>query len=99
MTIIILVFIIIITTCLQTSRGASVWSNCSRVQEAHEPTAKAEEDGLGLPGHGRHDEDDDQDDHVHNDDDDDEEEEEDDDDGDGDGDDGCQQSGAGLLVM
>ena len=50
-------FIIIITTCLQTSRGSSVWSNCSRVQEAHESLAKAEEDGLRLPGHGCHDDD------------------------------------------
>ena len=43
--------IISITTCLQTSRSSTVWSNCPGIQEAHESVAKAEEDGLRLPGH------------------------------------------------
>ena len=40
-----------ITTCLQTSGSSSVWADCSRVQEAHQPLAQAEEDGVRLPGH------------------------------------------------
>ena len=40
-----------ITTCLQTSGGSSVWADCSRVPEAHQPLAQAEEDGVRLPGH------------------------------------------------
>ena len=43
---------------MQASRSASVWSDCSRVPEAHEPLAKAEEDGVGLPGHDYDDNDD-----------------------------------------
>ena len=48
---IIINIIISITTCLQTSRSSTVWSNCPGVQEAYESVAKAEEDGLRLPGH------------------------------------------------
>ena len=38
------------TIASQTCWRASLRPTCSRVQEAHEPTAKAEEDGLRLPG-------------------------------------------------
>ena len=38
------------TIASQTCWRASLRSTCSRVQEAHEPAAKAEEDGLRLPG-------------------------------------------------
>ena len=50
-----------ITTCLQTSGSSSVRADCSRVQEAHQPLAQAEEDGVRLPGHDRHDDDEDDD--------------------------------------
>ena len=38
------------TIASQTCWRASLRPTCSRVQEAHEPAAKAEEDGLRLPG-------------------------------------------------